>query len=157
MAAAGPKGRFTIRFAAALFVLSALFELFSITTEVPWFGVLRGGAPIVAYHLIWTTLFLAMGVGLWAGTRWGYWTVIGATVLYTLDKARYLLDRQGRAAEILYQLQNYPDVIDVLDMNVLLRLSTLMTIVFVLCWWGFAGYIHVRMRTAEWRTKKEER
>jgi hypothetical protein len=144
MAAAGPKGRLTIRIAGALFVLSGLFELVSVTTPVPWFGVLRGGAQIVLYHLLFVSVFLAMGLGLWTGSRRGYHAVFAGTAIYTLDKVRYLLDRDGRAAEILYQLRNVPEFVEVLDMNLLLRLSTLMTAMFVLCWWGFAAYIYVR-------------
>ncbi len=105
---------------------------------------MRGGAPIVLYHLLYVLVFLAMGLGLWTGSRWGYHAVFAGTAVYTLDKARYLLDREGRAAEILHQLQNYPEVVEVLDMNVLLRLSSLMTTMFVLGWLGFAAYIYAR-------------
>lgn len=141
----GAKGRFTIRTAGVLFLLSALIELISIAAPVPWFGVLRGGAPIVLYHLVFVTLFLAMGFGLWTGARWGYWTVFASTAIYTADKIRYLFDRAGRAAEIIAQLQRLaPDVVELLDMNLLLGLSGIMTLTFVACWWGFAAYIYVR-------------
>ena len=38
------KGRFTIRTAGVLFVASAIFKLISVTTEIPLFGAVRGGA-----------------------------------------------------------------------------------------------------------------
>lgn len=139
-----PKGYYTIRIAAVLFFLSAIVELVSVTTPVPWFGALRTGAPLYLYHLSFAAVFVAMGAGLWTGTRWGYWMVFAGTAVYSLDKIRYLLDRQGRAAEILYQLRNFPELAEVLDMNVLLNMSALMTVTFVLCWLGFAGYIYAR-------------
>jgi len=46
-----PQGYYTIRIAAVLFLLSAVVELVSVTTPVPWFGALRDGVPIVLYHL----------------------------------------------------------------------------------------------------------
>ena len=143
------KGRFTIRTAAVLFLLSAIFELVLVTAEAPWFGAMRGGPPIVLYHLLFVAVFVGMGLGLWTGTRWGYWTVLAGTAIYSLDKIRYLLDRQGRAAEILYQLRDFPDITDVLDMSVLLNMSSIMTATFVLCWWGFAVYIYVRMKNGD--------
>jgi hypothetical protein len=144
MPAAFPKGRFTIRTAAALFGLSAILELVAITAETPWFGAMRGGAPIILYHLAYVAVFLAVGAGLWTGARWGYWTVFAATALYTLDRIRYLLDRPGRQAEILYQLRDYRDVAELLGVPFLLGLSTLMIVTFVAGWWVFAAYIWVR-------------
>ena len=139
------KGRFTIRTAAVLFLLSAVFELVMVTAKVPWFGAMRGGAPIVLYHLVFVAVFIGMGLGLWTRTRWGYWAVMAGTAIYSLDKIRYLLDRQGRAAEIITQLHSFaPDIADVLDMNALLNMSTILTTTFVVCWLGFAGYIYSR-------------
>lgn len=46
------KGRFTIRTAGVLFVASTIFELISVTTVVPLFGAVRGGAVAVLYHLL---------------------------------------------------------------------------------------------------------
>ncbi len=139
-----PRGYYTIRIAAVLFFLSAIVELVSVTTPVPWFGALRAGAGLYFYHASFVAVFLAMGAGLWTGTRWGYRMVFAGTAVYALDKIRYLLDRQGRAAEILYQLRNFPEFTEVADMNVLLRMSAVMTAAFVLCWLGFAAYIYVR-------------
>lgn len=137
-------GRVTIRTAAVLFLLSALVELSSIATPTPWFGALRGGATVV-YHLAFVALFLAMGVGLWTGARWGYWTVFAATAAYTADRVRCVLDRPGRAAEIGAQLRRLaPELADALDMNLLLGLSDVMMLTFVACWWGFAAYIYLR-------------
>ena len=140
-----PRGRFTIRTAAVLFLLSAVIEVISITTPVPWFGALRSGASIVLYHLAFVTMFLAMGVGLWTGVRWGYWSVFAGTAVYTADKIRYVYDRPGRAAEIAAQIHSLaPEFDGQLDVNLLLALSGVMTLTFVLCWWGFAAYIYVR-------------
>jgi hypothetical protein len=139
-----PRGYYTIRIAAVLFLLSAILELVLVTTPVPWFGALRTGAPLYLYHLSFAAVFLAMGAGLWTATRWGYRMVFAGTAIYALDRVRYLLDRPGRAAEILYQLRNFPEFTEALDMNVLLNMSAVMTATFVLCWLGFAGYIYAR-------------
>jgi hypothetical protein len=139
-----PKGFYTIRIAGVLFVVSGMVEAALMATPVPWFGSLRAGTTIVVYHVSFAVVFLVMGVGLWTGARWGYGAVFAGTTVYSLDKIRYLFDRQGRAAEILYQLRNFPEFTGVLDMNALLNMSALMTATFVLCWLGFAGYIYAR-------------
>lgn len=144
MTAAHAKGHLTIRTAASLFFLSAVVELASVTTQVPWSGALRSGALVVAYHLFFVVVFLTIGIGLWSRRRWGFWTVFAGTTIYTIDRLRYLLDRAARELEILHQLRNYPQVLDAFGMAALLRLSALMTTMVVLCWLGFAAYIHRR-------------
>ena len=138
-----PKGFYTIRIAAVFFLASAVFELASVGSQIPWSGAMRGGLPVVIYHVFFAAVFAATGVGLWTGTRWGYWTVFASTAIYSADKIRYLLDWQGRAAEIL-QLAAHTDLVEVLDMNLLLRMSALLAANFVVCWWGFAWYIYLR-------------
>lgn len=138
------KGRFTIRTAAVFFGLSAVVSLASAATPVVFAGALRGGAPAAAYHAGLAVLFGLVGVGLWRGARWGPRAVYLATALYTLDNLRYLVDMPGRRAELLHQLSAYPEVIETFGADVLLQVVTLLTLVFVACWWGFAGYIYWR-------------
>jgi len=41
--------------------------------------------------------FGAAGIGLWGAQRFGYWAVMAATALYTLDRGLLLLDRDSLA------------------------------------------------------------
>ena len=45
------KGSFTIRTSGVLFVASGVFELISVTDEIPLFGAIRGGAVAVRHAL----------------------------------------------------------------------------------------------------------
>ena len=138
------KGRFTIRTAAVFFGLSAVLSAASAATPVPLAGALRTGIAAAAYHVALALLFAVVGVGLWQAARWGPRAVYLATAAYTLDNLRYLLDLPGRRAELLHQLRAYPDVIETFGADVLLQVVTLLTLVFVACWWGFAAYIYWR-------------
>jgi hypothetical protein len=44
------KGHFTLRSAGVLLILSAILEGLSMTSAVPLFGELRGGAAAISYH-----------------------------------------------------------------------------------------------------------
>ncbi len=138
------KGRFTIRSAGVLFVASAIFELFFVTTEIPLFGELRGGAIAVLYHLVYVTLFLALGVGLWTGRRWGYRLVFAGTFFYTLDRSLYLVDRETMEAHLMQQLQQYGEILDLIEKSSFLEMMVLATVLSVGFWWSFALYIYVR-------------
>ncbi len=138
------KGSFTIRTAGVFFVVSAIFELTSMTTEIPLFGAVRGGAVAVLYHFVYATFFLAMGVGLLMGKRWGYRVVLAGTLYYTLDKFLYLLDRKTMEVHLMEQLQGYGEILELIDKDSILRMTVLTTVLFVVCWWGFALYIHLR-------------
>jgi len=142
--ASARKGRFTIRTAAVLFVASAIFELISVTTEIPLFGAVRGGAVAVLYHLVYATLFLALGVGLLTGRRWGYRLVFAGTLYYTLDKFLYLLDRKTMEVHVMQQLQQYREVFELIEKDSILQMIVLTTVLFVVCWWGFTLYIYRR-------------
>ena len=138
------KKGFTIRTAGALFVASAVFELFSLTSEIPLFGAVRGGVVAVMYHLGYVVLFLALGIGLWTLRRWGYQLVFAGTLYYTLDKVLYLLGRQAREAHLIEQLTKYGDVLDLVDKGFILQMMNLTTLLFLACWWGFALYIYTQ-------------
>jgi len=138
------KGRFTIRTAGVLFVASAIFELISVTTEIPLFGAVRGGAVAVLYHLLYATLFLAMGVGLWTERRWGYRLLFAGTLYYTLDKFLYVLDRETMEVHLMQQLKPYREIFELIEKDSILQMMVLSTALFVACWWGFALYIYQR-------------
>ncbi len=138
------KGHFTIRTAGVLFVASAIFELMSVNTEIPLFGAVRGGAVAVLYHLVYATVFLALGVGLLTGRRWGYRLVFAGTLYYTLDRFLYLLDRKTLEVHLMQQLQPYREYLELIDTDFILQVAVLTTGLGVVCWWGFALYIYRR-------------
>ncbi len=138
------KGRFTIRTAAVFFGLSAVVSAASAGVPVPMAGALRAGAAALAYHLGLALLFAVVGVALWTAARWGPRVVYLATAVYTLDNLRYVLDVPGRQAELFHQLRAYPEVVETFGTDLLLQVATLLTVVFVACWWGFAAYIYWR-------------
>jgi len=141
---AAKKGRFTIRSAGLFFILSGIFELFSLRTEVPLLGGVRGGSLAVIYHLVYVGCFLAMGIGLWGERSWAPEAVFAGTLFYTLDKVQYLLGWQSMEMQITKMLGGYQEYLQMIDMAFIMRMVVLMTLVFVACWWGFAGYIYLR-------------
>lgn len=134
---------FTIRTAALFFLASAAFEVFSLTSAVPLFGAMRGGAVAALCHLAYVVWFLAMGAGLWLARPWGYDVMVGGTIYYTVDKGLYLLDDTARAAELQEQLRAFGAGPSLLDTGSIMRLVSLLTIVTVLCWWGFLAYLYI--------------
>ncbi len=139
-----PAGSFTLRFAGALFIASAAFELWSITSEVALFGALRGGVVAISYHALFVAVFLSMGIGLWRATSWGYRAVLTGTLIYALDKVLYLLDDAARSASIAALTRNYGQVIGSVDPESIDLIVTAMTLMFLVCGVGFAVYVHRR-------------
>lgn len=140
------KGQFTFRTTAVLFVLSAFFELLSITAEVPLFGEIRGGIGAGIYHLVYIVLFAALGIGLWSAKRWSYTLVFATTALYTLDKLQLLLSQQVIEAIIKAQMSGFESELQAQGITeaVILQAIVLMSVVVILCWWGFALYTYWR-------------
>ena len=140
------KGRTTIRIAAVCFLASAVFEVLDAASPVPLLGAIRSGAAALVYHLIFTAIFFAMGIGLWTGKPWGYGVVMTGTALYSIDKAQMLLARQTFADYIMQQFTTPTtrDIISLVPKEQVLQMMTLVYLVLVLCWWGFAFYIHLR-------------
>jgi hypothetical protein len=141
---AGPKGRFTFRTAAVLFLLSALLEIFSVTSEVALWGALRGGIVAVIWHLVYISLFLGLGVGLWRAKPWGYKLVFVGTLFYTLDKVSNLFYMDFMKAWLMQQFNRYEDIWQLIDIGIVLQIFTLLMLLIVACWWGFAVYTYLR-------------
>ncbi|MFC1587512.1 hypothetical protein ACFL54_04300 [Planctomycetota bacterium] len=139
-----PQGHFTIRFAGYLFVLSAVFSLMSLTSEVPLLGEVHGGAVAVMYNLLFVVVFLFMGLGLLSGKRLGYNTIFMGTALYTLAKGLYLFDSKAREAYMMKQMGGRSDIIDMVGRDMINQITILVTLLFLACWWGFAVYIYLR-------------
>jgi hypothetical protein len=138
------KGKMTFRIAGIFFLLSALLEIISLTAEVPLLGATRGGMVTTAYHLIYFVLFMALGIGLWSARIWAYKLVFAATLVYTVDKAQYLLFPKSMEAGIRQHLSKYQDIGQLFDIGAILQIVTLLTLLFIACWWGFAFYTYWR-------------
>jgi hypothetical protein len=140
------KGRTTIRAAAVCFMVSAVFELLDISAPVPLLGGIRSGFAAMGHHLVFMVLFLAMGVGLWTGKSWGYGAVMAGAAVYVLDKVQLLLARQTFADFIAQQFTTPTtrEILNLVPKELLLKVMTLVYLLLILCWLGFALYIHLR-------------
>ena len=138
------KGKFTFQTAGILFVLSALFELFSINSRVPLFGNVQGGMIAATYHLIYVVLFFLLGIGLFRAKSWAYKLVFVTTGLYTLDRLTYVLDRKALQIYLVTLLSKYGVTIGIQETGVILKVILLATVLVLACWWGFAGYTYLR-------------
>ena len=140
------KGHFTFRTTAVLLMVSAAFELLSLTAEEPLFGEIRSGISVGIYHLAYAVLFTALGVGLWRARKWGYNLVFVTTALYSLDKLQFVLNQQVLEGFIKQQMSGYEEVFQSqgIDSALLMQAIVLTNIIIVLCWWGFALYTYWR-------------
>lgn len=138
------KGNFTMKSSGAFFLVSALFELGSITSDVPLFGDVRGGVLAVLYHLVYVGVFVAMGVSLLRPRPWGLRAVLGGTAYYTLERVLFAFDSSARKAEIARALQGHEEVASMIPIDSLLGIGTAFALLMVLAWWGFAVYAYVR-------------
>jgi hypothetical protein len=140
------KGRTTIRTAAICFLASAVLELLDLASPVPLLGAMRSGLAALGYHLIFTAVFLGMGIGLWTGKPWGYGMLMAGTAAYSIDKAQLLLAPQTFYEFILQQFstQSTREIFALVPKDLALQVMTAAYLVVVLCWWGFAFYIHRR-------------
>jgi hypothetical protein len=140
------KGRTTIRTAAICFLASAVLELLDLASPVPLLGGMRSGLAAVLYHLIFAAVFFGMGVGLWTGKPWGYGMLMAGTAAYSIDKAQMLLAPQTFYEFILQQFTSTStrEIFSVVPKELALQVMTAAYLVVVMCWWGFAFYIHRR-------------
>lgn len=133
---------------SVFFLGSAAYELASITSAVPLFGALRGGAVAVLYHLTFVALLIAMGYGIHKRAPWGYWAILGGTAFYTLERLLYIADRGARVAEIEDALHAAERLVGSVQIppsasEGVLQMGVLLTLVRLACWWGFAAYTHL--------------
>lgn len=130
-----PKGYFTLRFAGLFFILSAVIEVATATSDVPLFGAMRSGLPAIAYHLVYALVFTVMGAGLWQLRAWCPMSILGGTVFLTIDRAVFLLGDKALGYEELLTMVE-PDLL-----NSVVLTATATTLV---CWWGFVLYVFRR-------------
>ncbi len=137
-------GHFVFRSSAALFFLSAAFEVLSIDDKVLLFGGVRGGAVAVTYHLLYIALYVILGIGLWARKHWGARAVIAATVFYTLDRGLLLISPAALESYMLHGLGDNADALLIIGQQTLLQVTIIMILLFVASWWGFAWYTYAQ-------------
>lgn len=124
-------------------MLSGIFSLVFVQSEVPLLGAMRGGVVAMAYNAGFAVLFLGVGLGLILGTVWGYRLLFIATVIYTLDRGIFLLDAKAREA-YLGTAQISDDVAQLVDLSMIEQATSLTILAIIVCWWGFAAYIYFR-------------
>jgi hypothetical protein len=138
------KGRTTIRSAAVLFLVSAVFELMDYNSVVALFGAVRAGAAALMYHFVITAFYILSGIGLWTAKPWGYRAFMATTAIYTLDKVQLMLFPQALYDYILQQLTVTRELAGMIPKEQLLQYFIIAYVVLLLCWWGFALYIRMR-------------
>ncbi len=149
-----PAGAVTIRLAGAFLLASAAFEMVSIASPVPLAGAMRSGATAILYHVVTIAVFAAMGAGLLAMRRWGLWTFLAGTALYTVDRLAFVLSDatlrvyvQAETAGLgdLGGLPGIEGLGDLGDLGGLAMQTTRWTTLAVLaCWWGLAVYVWIK-------------
>lgn len=138
------KGRFTFRFAAVCFGISAVGELLGLQDNTVLFGATVGGASAFAYHLIYIVLFAWLTVGLWSGRRSGYYALFATTLFYTIDRLQLLLIGDSLNVLLRNEMAGAEGLIPATDINYLLETLRISIVAFVLCWWGFVAYAYIR-------------
>lgn len=137
------KGPITIRIAGALLLLSGALGLLSWTSDVAFLGGMRSGAVAIGYNLFFVALFFALGAGLIVGRTWGYRLLFAGTLVYTVDRLAFVIDKRTREA-FLASGGLSEEVRSLIDMNMIDQGVILATLFVLICWWGFALYIYAR-------------
>lgn len=138
------KGKTSIRTAAAFFLVSAVFEIMDFNSAVALFGGVRVGAAAVFYHFVFLALYTLSGLGMWTAKPWGYSAFMTTTAIYTIDKVQLILFRDAFYDYILQQLTLTRDMVGMIPKEQLTQYFIIAYIVLLLCWWGFALYVHMR-------------
>jgi hypothetical protein len=139
-----PKGNVTMKVAAAFFLLSGIFELFSVTSPVPLFGDIRGGAIAVLQHLVDAALCIALGVGIYQRKHWGYRLVLAGTAFYSLERLLYIFDGSARRAELSRSLKGFEQYSSYVNTDAILGYASVTAAALMVSWWIFAGYAYFR-------------
>lgn len=132
---------FMLKSSGALFLLGALFELAGSSNPVPLFGAMREGAAAIAYHALFGSIFLLIGVGLWRGTRWSIQALVVGGLLYSADKLLYMTDAGARKAEVLGSLAAQPELEKMIDLGAVDAGVRLVTGVTLIGFWLFVLYV----------------
>jgi len=85
-----------------------------------------------------------MGLGLWRAATWGYHAVLAGTAIFALDHVLYLTDDAARSAAMAEQTRAYTQFLEGVDLQSIDQLASSVTFIVLLCWIGFAVYVHLR-------------
>jgi len=139
------KGRTTLRIAAVCFLASAVFEFLDVLAPVPLLGAIRSGAAAMGYHLLsprfsWPW---ASDSGL---VTLGYGAVMAGTAIYSIDKVQMLFARHTFSDYLMQQFTTPTtrEILGLVPKDLLLQVMSVAYLMLVLCWWGFALYVHLR-------------
>jgi len=146
------KGRATIRTAAVLFLASAVFEIMEFNSAVAIFGGVRVGAAAVFYHFVFAALYILSGIGMWTAQPWGYSAFMTTTAIYTIDKIQLISFPQAFYDYIIQQLTVTREIVGMIPKEQLTQYFMIAYIALLLCWWGFALYIHMRRQYFQEKT-----
>ena len=138
------KPGINIMLPGVLFIISAAFEFASILSPVYQFGAQQSGFFSFAQHLMYTALYLIMGIGLVKLKTWGPMSVYISTAIYCLDRVLYIYTNT-----IMFEVNKFisllpiePEFIFLLYPPELIRqVVGGVYLVVIACWLGFAGYI----------------
>ncbi len=97
----------------------------------------------LCYNLFFAMLFLGMGLGLIMGRSWGYRLFWAGTAVYSLDRLLFVLSKETRDAYLTAGGVSQ-EVRSLVDMRMFDQGIFLVTVVMLLCWWGFAFYVYWR-------------
>ena len=146
------KGRATIRTAAVLFLASAVFEIMEFYSAVALFGGVRTGAVSAGYHFVFAALYILSGIGMWTANPWGYSAFMATAAIYTIDKVQLFLFPDTLYDYILQQLTVTREIVGMIPKEQLTQYFMIAYVVLLLCWWGFALYIHMRRQYFQEKT-----
>ncbi|RPI68619.1 MAG: hypothetical protein EHM38_08365 [Geobacteraceae bacterium] len=146
------KGRATIRTSGVLFMVSAVFEIMDYNSAVALFGGVRAGAVALIYHFVFAALYALSGIGMWTSKPWGYSTFMATTAVYTIDKVQLMLFPQAFYDYVLQQLTVTREIVGMIPKEQLVQYFMIAYAVLLLCWWGFALYIHMRRQYFQEKT-----
>ena len=138
------KGNLTFKTAAIFFFISMGFEFYNITREATIFGMQVVHVPAIMSHLAYIIIYGSIGFGLWFKKAWGPKAVYSGTAFYSIDMLFYILNRKGIRAGLIKNLSAYGIELQKADMDRLITLISIIVLVVVICWIGFAVYTYVR-------------
>lgn len=137
---------FTLQSSGVILILSAAFEAVSCTRPVVLLGALHGGSLAVGYHLLFTSVFLGIGIALLRGMRLAWSATMLGAALYGIDRLLVVLHAPTRQAQIHQWLDRYEGTgLDrLIDPQALDQLVQIASLLCLLGFWGFALYVHRR-------------
>jgi hypothetical protein len=138
------KGRATIRTAGIFYIASAVLEVVDYNSAIALLGGVRAGTTAVLYHFVFAALYFLTGIGMWTASPWGYGAFMATTAVYTIDKIQMMLFPKAFYDYLLQQLTVTREILELIPREQFIQYFLLAYIVLLLCWWGFALYIHLR-------------